>query len=141
MAHEKLQGMKSLKEIEEMGLDALEAIARDSSIEVPESVAGRIHSTVAAGQFGEESVSKTETGQPRLRRYLPYAAAAAVAACLAIPVFFHSQQPKDTFEDPLMAYAELERTFSYISSKMDKGIEIASAAEPVIEKAGSVYGR
>ena len=46
---------------------------------------------------------------------------------------------KATFDDPLLAYAELEKTFSYISSKVDRGLDLASAAEPALEKtAGAI---
>ena len=55
---------------------------------------------------------------------------------LAIP-----SQPKDTFSDPELAYAEIEKTFLYISSKMDRGLEIASEAEPVLETANNAINR
>jgi len=44
------------------------------------------------------------------------------------------QEPKDTFDDPMLAYAELERTLNYISSKMDKGRDIATRAANIIRQ-------
>ena len=42
--------------------------------------------------------------------------------------------PKDTFDDPKMAYMQMEQVFGFISEKMNTGLEIADAAEPVIDK-------
>ena len=52
-----------------------------------------------------------------------------------------SDEPKDTFDDPKQAYAELERTMSLISSKMQQGMELASEAVPVIEMDRIVNGK
>ena len=46
--------------------------------------------------------------------------------------------PKDTFTDPMLAYAQIEHTFSYIESKMEKGLEIAAEAEPSLEKTNRI---
>ncbi len=66
-------------------------------------------------------------------------ATTTAAACLAVFLTVRNQ-PKDTFDDPHLAYAELEKTFSYISSKVDKGLEIASEAEPVFTKTAVIFG-
>lgn len=60
-------------------------------------------------------------------------AAIALAVFLAVP-----RQPKDTFTDPVLAYAEIERTLGYVSSKIDKGTAIARSAETKFEKVENI---
>ena len=62
------------------------------------------------------------------------ALAASLAVILSLP-----RQPKDTFDDPMLAYAEIEKTFSYITSKMNRGMDLASEAGPVLEKTALVF--
>ncbi|MCM1178371.1 MAG: hypothetical protein NC308_10100 [Clostridium sp.] len=128
--------MKSIKEIEDMDMGILEAIAEDDSIEAPDTLEELIMSTAAAGTVMEEE--KELKGRGRIWRYAAFAATLTAAACMLVFLSIPSG-PKDTFDDPLMAYAELERTFSYISSKMDKGLEIASEADPLFEKTSKAF--
>ena len=48
-------------------------------------------------------------------------------------------EPKDTFDDPYLAYAELEKAFAKISSGMQKGIALADKSEEIIDKTNSVF--
>lgn len=130
--------MKNIKDVENMSLKALEAIAEDGTIEVPEDIRDRILEIAAAGAVLEEDGVQAMKNAKRIMRLIPYTAVAAAAACLLIFLTV-PKEPEDTFDDPLLAYAELEKTFSYISSKMDKGLEIASAAEPVFEKTSAAF--
>lgn len=43
-------------------------------------------------------------------------------------------QLQDTFEDPRMAYAQVEKAFAEISSRMSMGVEMVSQAKPLAEK-------
>ncbi|MDE5956636.1 MAG: hypothetical protein K2G80_09125 [Bacteroidales bacterium] len=131
--------MKNIKDVENMSMEALESIAEDRSIEIPGTLRERLLRNAAAAAIVEEEKAVGQTGT-RNGLYAKFAIAAAAAACLTIFLTVQGQ-PEDTFDDPLMAYAELERTFSYISSKMDKGLEIASEAEPVFEKTATVISR
>lgn len=147
--------MKNIKDLENMGIDALEAIADDKGTDVPADMRDRILGITAAGAFieenrtagehsgaGEKSGIKKHFGfgnhMARLFRSAPYIGFAVAAACLMI-FFAVPKEPADTFDDPAMAAAELERAFSYISSKMDNGIRIAKAAEPVFEKTSAAF--
>lgn len=130
--------MKNIKDVENMSLEALEVIAEDGTIEVPEDIRHRILEIAAAGAILEENSAQATKNAKRIMRFIPYTAVAAAAACLLI-FLTAPKEPDDTFDDPLLAYAELERTFSYISAKMDHGLEIASAAEPVFEKTSAAF--
>lgn len=129
-----LDRMRHIEDIEKMTLSELEDIADDKSIKVPDTMASDIESAIIA----EVSVMDGKAHH-RSRKYMPFAVAAiSAAACIAVLVGM-PKEPEDTFDDPRMAYAELEKTFSYISSKMDKGLDIASEADPIIEKTTNVF--
>lgn len=118
--------MKELKDIENISFEELERIASDRSIRVPEGLQASVKATVEAAAAAEDAKQKAQ----RRFAWLPYVSAfAAVAVCAAI-IFIAPERnaPKDTFDDPAAAYAELEKTFNYIAQKMDKGIQMAEAA-------------
>ena len=129
--------MKTLEEIEKLDFSQLEAYAEDRSIEAPADLMDRIKAA------GMARALKTGSGKRRASRaWRPVLASAlAVAAGLAI-VLSIPRQPEDTFDDPRLAYAEVERTLEMISNKMDKGLEIAGEAGPIIEKTNeALYGK
>lgn len=130
--------MKNIEDIEKLSMEALEGIASDESVRIPDSLEDAVKATVMASAIAE-SVAGERKKSSSIWKNAIYAGSVVAAACLLAMFFVFPQDPKDTFDDPRMAYAELERTFSYISSKMDKGLEIASDAEPVLEKAVSVF--
>ena len=57
----------------------------------------------------------------------------AVAAAAAAVVILPQRGPKDTFDDPRLAYAEVEKAFQTISDKMSVGAELAREARTVSE--------
>ena len=133
--------MKRIEEIENLQIADLEKIADDRRIEVPEGLDTKLLSAVMASSVGRQSSAAAIA--PRRHRVLKIASGAVatgIAACLAV-MFMMSDEPKDTFDDPKQAYAELERTMSLISSKMQLGMELASEAVPVIEMDRIVNGK
>lgn len=125
--------MKHIEDIEKMSVEELISIAEDMPVEVPDDLDKNISEALMA----QTALADIPKSAQTVRRLL-YATTAA-AACLAVFLTVRSQ-PKDTFDDPHLAYAELEKTFSYISSKVDKGLEIASEAEPVFTKTAVIFG-
>lgn len=118
--------MKELKDIENISFEELERIASDGSIRVPEGLQASVKATIEAAAAAEDAKRKVQ----RRFAWLPYVSAfAAVAVCAAI-VFIAPLRnaPKDTFDDPAAAYAELEKTFNYMAQKVDKGIRMAEDA-------------
>lgn len=82
----------------------------------------------------EDKISgKKETGKA-LKWVIPAVAAAVAAALVLIP-----GRPKDTFDDPVLAYAEVEKAFAYMSEKIETGSEIASKAEESVELIKTVF--
>ena len=124
--------MKRIEEIEKMSLEELERNA--SGISVPEGFSERIKQTLAAA----DAVSAGD-GRRNLRARYAGLAAALVAAAIAAVVFIPRRtELKDSFDDPLLAYAEVEKTFNYISGKMSGGVEMLREAGPVAGKPNEI---
>ena len=112
-----------------MSLEQLEAVSMDEGISVPEGFGIRIKETVDAvevvGRLAED-----ESGTQSSRKVVRYAAAAASVAIVAgagLGIAQRYGQPKDTFDDPYLAYAELEKAFDKISAGINKSMDMANS--------------
>lgn len=117
--------MKTLEEIEKLSLEELEQEATRAAAPVPDGLQERLRQTLAARELADAA-------RPRPTRWIPYASlavAAAAAAVIALP----QRGPKDTFDDPRLAYAEVEKVFRTISDKMNEGVELVREAEASAE--------
>lgn len=113
-----------------MSQDELESAARKEEVKIPQSLENDIKSLLAVQAVTEKSESK------KTIKWIPLSAI-ALAACLAIAAVFRfsvAPAPKDTFDDPYLAYAEVEETFRKISDKMSIGLEMTSKAEETAAK-------
>lgn len=126
--------MKRKEDIERMDLEDLEKIASDSSVPVPESLHRRVEDALTAA-----CAVKIVPGR-KAWRFALIPAAVAVAAALTVGLNYQSasRMPADTFTDPQAAYAELERTFGYISNKINAGREMTDAALSQVDKASRI---
>ena len=126
--------MKRKEDIERIGLEELEKIASDSSVPVPESLHRRVEDALTAA-----CAVKSVPGR-KAWKFALIPAAVAVAAALTVGLNYQSasRMPADTFTDPQEAYAELERTFGYISNKINAGREMTDAALSQVDKASRI---
>lgn len=117
--------MKKIEDIEKLTDEQLSQIAEDSSVKVPEGLAESLEALVGAAALTEE--------EPRSKQaFIPWAVAAAVAAVLAMGIFLNiPRRPKDTFSDPYLAYAEVQKSFDRISQK---AASAAGKSVPAFEK-------
>ena len=114
--------MKRIEDIEKLSIEELEAASE--TLPVPEGFRQRIESTL----LSEESLA-AEGVRLAVRSVVSvFAVAAAVAAVLLIR---KPAELKDSFDDPMLAYAQVEQTFQYISGKMSGGIDMVRDAGPV----------
>ena len=123
--------MKQIEELEKLEWEELERAALQDPAPVPDGLQSRLAQSLAAKSLaGEEEARKTRTGA------FPYAALAAAAALTAVLLIprLGFREPKDTFDDPYLAYAEVEKVFQDISDKMATGVDIAREAKPVADK-------
>lgn len=124
--------MKSYREIENMDFGELERISEDTGIKAPEGLAGRLENGIAGLAASEAEEYGRREGRRR-HMVLPVAGTALAAVLLLVAVGRFSS-PKDTFDDPLLAYAQVEKSFSFISEKMSKGADLASEVVPAMNK-------
>lgn len=130
--------MKSMKDIENMSLEQLEAVSMDENIAVPEGFAERLK-----GDFGTlERLTEEEpqkTGCVMALRMVSIAAAAALLAGVGFGIARWQNEPKDTFDDPYLAYAELEKAFARVSYGMQRGLAMVEESEAAMDKVTSIF--
>ncbi len=110
--------MKNIDEITRLTADDLERISLDESIPVPEELSGKVQQAVRGRT---------------LRWAVPTGVAAAIAVLLAVGLT-RNPEPKDTFDDPYLAYAEVEKVFSKISGTVAYGADKLSESEATLDK-------
>jgi len=119
--------MKSLKDIEKITLEELEAVSLDETVAVPEGLTQRIR----------------ENLDVRRKRRVVFAAGAAASVALVAGIGFGiarwQNEPKDTFDDPYLAYAELEKAFARMSGEIQKGLAMAEESEAAMDKVTSIF--
>ena len=118
--------MKTLDEMTRLSAEDLERISLDESIPVPEELSGRV----------QDALASAGKGKPAARRWiLPSGIAAAVAALIAVGLTLTwNPEPKDTFDDPYLAYAEVEKVFAKISGTVAIGAEKIAESEATLDK-------
>jgi hypothetical protein len=117
--------MKTIDEITRLSAEDLERISLDESIPVPEELSGKVR----------EAVQAADRQAQRRRWALPAGIAAAVAALVAVGLTLTwNPEPKDTFDDPYLAYAEVEKVFSKISGAVAYGAEKVNESEQTLDK-------
>lgn len=127
--------MKSIKEIENMSLEELERASLDDRTAVPEGFAERIRASVDAQSMIDEITEDPH----RMVRIVGAAASVAVVAGIGLGIAKWQNEPKDTFDDPYMAYAELEKAFATMSGGVQKALAMAEESEAALDKVTSVF--
>ncbi len=130
--------MKKLEDIERLSALDLERIASDESIMVPATLKRDIAITARALEMAtkEEATTGNSGFRKGLKKIISLASySAAAVAVIAVGLHLSFQDtPKDTFDDPKMAYVQMEQVLGFISEKMNAGMDIANVAEPVFDK-------
>ena len=120
--------MKNIEDIELMELEELETAALEQNLTVPQGLEDRIKASLAAKSITRQGAERSRT------RWIPYVAVAVAASLAAIALIPRSHRLVDTFDDPYLAYAQVEATFQTISDKMATGRHLAAKAEEAAEK-------
>ena len=125
-----------MKEKENMSMTELEAIALDGSIRVPDRLRDDIRTELDTLAF----LADTPAARPRrFVRIASIAASLALVAAIGFGVDSFRNRPKDTFSDPQQAYAMLEASLSYMSSKMEQGMDsITSGTGAVLTRTSEI---
>lgn len=116
--------MKRIEDIEMMEWDQLESAADAENIAVPDTLVSGIKARLAAEAAARRAPA----------RWVPYTALAVAAGLAALAILpSGSRSLKDTYDDPYLAYAQVESTFRQISDKMAFGVELAAKAGETAE--------
>ena len=120
--------MKRIQDIEKLQEEELEMAALGEDITIPAGLEERIKAAIAAKEAVKPKAEPV--------RWIPYAALAVAAGFAAVAIIRHNGSGKlqDTFDDPYLAYAQVEATFQIISDKMAIGVDMAAKAEQAAEK-------
>ena len=124
--------MKTLEEISRLSADELEKISLDESIPVPEGLSGRVQAAI-----GRKETDTIQSARSSSRKYGAsiFAVAAAISLFALGAVYLNRERnPKDTFDDPYLAYAEVEKAFAKISGTLAYGADKISETEETIDK-------
>ena len=117
--------MKSIKDIEQITIEKLEAASFDEKIVVPHDLGYKIQSRI---------LSKKK------KVYSMIGVAAAVTVIVTgLGISALNNEPKDTFDNPYLAYAELEKAFATMSEGMKKGMDMVETSESVIRKSTEIF--
>lgn len=123
-----------------MSLDQLETVSMDDSISVPEGFCERLAESVMAAQTVDLLLGDEE--RPQRRRTLRAAGAAAAVTLLVgtgVALTLRSERPKDTFDDPYLAYAQVQKAFDRISDGLQKGMAMADDSQDIIDRTTAVF--
>ena len=129
--------MKSIKEIENMSLEELIAVSSDEATAVPEGFAERIGKQLEAQKIARDL--ENDADRVRTVRGIGAAAAVTLLAGTALGIVNWQNQPKDTFDDPYLAYAELEKAFATMSDSLQKGLAMADKSEDIIDRTINIF--
>jgi len=121
-----------------MSLEQLEAASMDENISVPDGFASRMEKGLEVLERLTEDESRKD-GRVRMVRVLPAAAAAALLVGAGLGLSGRQDEPEDTFTDPYLAYAELEKAFAIMSGEIHKGLAMAEKSEEIIDRTSSVF--
>ena len=121
-----------------MSLEQLEAASMDENISVPDGFASRMEKGLEVLERLTEDESRKD-GRVRMVRVLSAAAAAALLAGAGLGLSGRQDEPEDTFTDPYLAYAELEKAFAIMSGEIHKGLAMAEKSEEIIDRTSSVF--
>ena len=118
--------MRKLDEIARLSAADLERISLDERIPVPEELSGRVQEAV--------HTSSASWSKAVLRRALPAVGIAAALAVVAAIGLTRNPEPADTFDDPYLAYAQVEAVFAKISGTVAYGAGKLEDTENRIDK-------
>jgi len=146
--------MKRIEDIEKMEISALEQVCMDESIRVPSDLFAETEALVDSLDLSErlledeavEAVADAGAAGTMVRktRWLPaFGAAAAVALLLGIGLSLRpvDKELVDTYDDPLLAYAEFEKAMMKISGGVQAGVAGIQKSNDCIEMPVEILNR
>lgn len=120
-----------MKDMEKITVRELEAIASDDGVEVPPT----LESSIEELADSLEAVRKLKRSYQKVQlKWTGAAASSAIIAGVGIAAALNGSEPKDTFDDPYLAYAETEKALMMISEAMRSGVSRTDEAIASFER-------
>ena len=115
--------------------------AKPESSALPES--GTLLGSGRAAGTQPESGPRRPQAAPRAAalRIAAIAASVALVAALGLGLYNRYTEPKDTFDDPYLAYAAVEEALSRVSLAAGKGLALERESETYLQETLSVLNR
>lgn len=114
--------------------EELRRIFDGNGVNVPDGLGKDLSDMIDSMDAAEKIVTG---GKSRMRRTVTYIMGIAAGIVLVAGIWTAVETyrtPEDTFSDPALAYAEVEKALSMISDRMSSGAEKADAATRAIER-------
>jgi hypothetical protein len=108
----------------------------DENIAVPKGFAARMQESMDAHRVMNDLKSDAPN---RNVRFIATAASVAILAVAGYAFADHMNQPKDTFDDPYLAYAQIEKAFAKISDSIGTGLAMVEESGNIIDKATTIF--
>lgn len=132
--------MKRIEDIEKMEISDLESASMDEKVKVPDGLGQDIDALLSSLELSEKIL--VEDPAPSVRRqFRPsvwlrvsgIAAAAAVLIGIGVSLDSRNKALVDTFDDPALAYAQLEKAMMKIGGGLKDGINSVQKGNECIE--------
>lgn len=132
--------MKRIEDIEMMEISDLESASMDEKVKVPDGLGQDIDALLSSLELSEKIL--VEDPAPSVRRqFRPsvwlrvsgIAAAAAVLIGIGVSLDSRNKALVDTFDDPALAYAQLEKAMMKIGGGLKDGINSVQKGNECIE--------
>lgn len=81
------------------------------------------------------------TGHTALYRVAGIAATVVLVVCLGLGFALREPQPKETYDNPEMAYAQLESTMSLLAQTLNSGMNNVHKFDPMVETVSYITGK
>lgn len=106
----------------------------DARTPVPEGFRKELSEMIDSMDAAEKIVSSGRSGSKRIATWTMSAAAGLVLVAGAALALYTYRSPKDTFSDPALAYAQVEKALADISARMSSCAEKTRTAEASVGK-------
>lgn len=119
--------MKDIETIGKLSLEELEAIANDETLDAGDAGAKEL---VAKLEIAEEA-----KGGSSRKVYVSWITGIAASFVLLLGIGLalqHSREPRDTFDDPALAYAQVQAVFRQIGAGVQQGRDAVYESEKTI---------
>ena len=129
--------MKSSTYIRDLSLEELERISLDESIPVPSSLNKDMEKSLSS--LSEEGAPEPlmlgrDSKVRRLRVLTSIAASVVIVLGLSLGYMLAPSSPKDTYDDPALAYAEVEKALLLMGETMGRGMSTTRSSAEMFTK-------